>query len=118
MVMTEIAQRSYEAQVARARTFYRSRRDAMLAALEEHMPEGVTWVRPEGGLFVWMTLPDRFDGRTLLARAVEEHNVAFVPGSAFFVGDRGRNTIRLSYSLPPEDRIAEGIARLGRLLKS
>ncbi len=118
MVMTEIAQRSYEAQVARARTFYRSRRDAMLAALEEHMPEGVTWVRPEGGLFVWMTLPDRFDGRTLLARAVEEHNVAFVPGSAFFVGDQGRNTIRLSYSLPPEDRIAEGIARLGRLLKS
>jgi len=81
-----------------------------------HMPAGVTWDRPEGGLFVWMTLPERFDGRTLLARAVEEHNVAFVPGSAFFVGDRGRNTIRLSYSLPSEDRIAEGVARLGRLL--
>jgi DNA-binding transcriptional MocR family regulator len=63
-----------------------------------------------------MTLPERFDGKALLQRAVEEQNVAFVPGSAFFVDDRGRNTIRLSYSLPPEDKIAEGVARLGRLL--
>lgn len=117
MVMHEIAERTYSAQVERARGFYRSRRDAMLKALDEHMPAGVTWLRPEGGLFVWVTLPERFDGKALLARAVEEHNVAFVPGSAFFVGDRGRNTIRLSYSLPPEDKIAEGIARLGRLLR-
>ncbi len=118
MVMHEIAETGYAAQVAKARSFYRSRRDAMLAALKQHMPKGVTWDRPEGGLFVWVTLPEGVDGKALLARAVEEHNVAFVPGSAFFVGDRGRNTIRLSYSLPPEDKIAEGIARLGRLLRS
>lgn len=118
MVMHRIAVATYEAQVEKARAFYAARRDAMLAALDRHMPDGVTWGRPEGGLFVWMTLPERFDGKALLARAVEEHNVAFVPGSAFFVGDRGRNTIRLSYSLPTEDRIAEGVARLGRLLRA
>jgi DNA-binding transcriptional MocR family regulator len=118
MVMYQIAETTYEAQVAKARALYASRRDAMLAALEAHMPAGVTWGRPEGGLFIWMTLPERFDGKALLARAVEEQNVAFVPGSAFFVDDRGRNTIRLSYSLPSEERIAEGVARLGRLLSS
>lgn len=118
MVMHKIAEATYVEQVKKACSFYASRRDAMIAALEEHMPSGVSWVRPEGGLFVWLTLPEHFDGKALLARAVEEQNVAFVPGSAFFVGDRGRNTLRLSYSLPPEDRIAEGVARLGRLLKS
>ena len=116
MVMHRIAEATYAGQVERARSFYRSRRDAMVTALEAHMPAGVTFERPEGGLFIWMTLPERFDGKALLQRAVEEQNVAFVPGSAFFVDDRGRNTIRLSYSLPPEDKIAEGVARLGRLL--
>ncbi|MFK4985540.1 aminotransferase class I/II-fold pyridoxal phosphate-dependent enzyme, partial [Klebsiella pneumoniae] len=78
---------------------------------------GVTWTEPEGGLFVWLTLPAHCNGSALLKRAVEEFNVAFVPGSAFFADGSGQNTIRLSYSLPPEDRIEEGIARLGRLLK-
>jgi DNA-binding transcriptional MocR family regulator len=118
IVMHRIAEATYDAQVATARALYRSRRDAMHAALSAHMPAGVTWQRPEGGLFVWLTLPEHVDGKVLLTRAVEEHNVAFVPGSAFFVGDRGRNTIRLSYSLPSEERIAEGVARLGRLLAS
>ena len=116
MVMHRLAETAYDAQVERARAHYRRRRDAMLAALETHMPEGVTWTRPGGGLFVWLRLPDRMDGASLLDRAVKEAGVAFVPGAAFFHDDRGRNTLRLSYSLATEAEIAEGIARLAKLL--
>ena len=80
------------------------------------MPGGVTWTRPEGGLFVWVRLPDGMDGASLLDRAVKEAGVAFVPGAAFFHDGRGRNTLRLSYSLATEGEIAEGIARLAKLL--
>jgi DNA-binding transcriptional MocR family regulator len=116
MVMHRLAETAYDAQVERARAHYRRRRDAMLAALETHMPEGVTWTRPGGGLFVWLRLPDGMDGANLLDRAVKEAGVAFVPGAAFFHDDRGRNTLRLSYSLATEAEIAEGIARLAKLL--
>ena len=78
--------------------------------------EGVTWTRPGGGLFVWLRLPDGMDGASLLDRAVKEAGVAFVPGAAFFHDDRGRNTLRLSYSLATEAEIEEGIARLAKLL--
>ena len=118
MVMYELASKTYDQQVARARAHYKARRTAMLNALETHMPPGVTWTRPEGGLFVWMTLPPHIDGKALLRRAVDEVNVAFVPGSAFFADGQGRNTIRLSYSLPTEEKIHEGVARLGQLLRS
>ena len=80
------------------------------------MPSGVTWTRPEGGLFIWLTLPARIDTRALLERAVAEARVAFVPGAAFFADGTGRNTIRLSYSLPDEAQIAQGIARLAALI--
>jgi DNA-binding transcriptional MocR family regulator len=116
MVMHRLAETAYDAQVDRARAHYRCRRDAMLAALKTHMPEGVTWTRPGGGLFVWLCLPDGMDGASLLDRAVKEAGVAFVPGAAFFHDDRGRNTLRLSYSLATEAEIAEGIARLAKLL--
>jgi DNA-binding transcriptional MocR family regulator len=116
MVMHHLAVNTYDRQVAMARTLYSSRRTAMLRALEKYMPPGVTWTKPEGGLFVWVTLPPHFVGKTLLTRAVEEYNIAFVPGSAFYTEGRGQNTIRLSYSLPTEDKIDEGIKRLGQLL--
>jgi hypothetical protein len=116
MVMHRLAETAYDAQVDRARAHYRRRRDAMLAALQAHMPEGVTWTRPGGGLFVWLRLPDGMDGASLLDRAVKDAGVAFVPGAAFFHDDRGRNTLRLSYSLATEAEIAEGIARLAKLL--
>ena len=117
MVMHHLAVKTYAAQVDKARALYSVRRTAMLKALEQHMPAGVTWTKPEGGLFIWLTLPPHHNGKALLKRAVEEFNVAFVPGSAFYTEGRGQNTIRLSYSLPNEDRIAEGVARLGKLLK-
>jgi hypothetical protein len=116
MVMHRLAEQTYTAQVTRAREHYRSRRDAMLVALERHMPEGVTWTRPQGGLFVWVTLPAAINAAELLKRSVAEARVAFVPGCAFFADGTGANTLRLSYSLPDEATIAEGIARLSRLV--
>ncbi len=93
-----------------------AKRDAMLVALERHMPAGVTWTRPEGGLFVWATLPAHTDTAALLQRAVSEIQVAFVPGHAFFADGTGRNTMRLSYSLPSADKITEGVALLAGLI--
>lgn len=116
MVMERLAAETYEAQVSRAAKHYRARRDAMLAALAAHMPAGVSWTKPEGGLFIWVRLPDGYDGGALLRRAIAEANVAFVPGAAFFTDGSGRNTIRLSYSLPSEADIAEGVARIGKLI--
>lgn len=118
MVMHRLATDTYDAQAAKASAHYRRRRDAMLAALEAHMPAGTCWTRPEGGLFIWVTLPPHLVGAELLQRAIAEADVAFVPGSAFFTDGSGRNTIRLSYSLPDEATIAEGIARLGRLVSA
>lgn len=118
MVMERLAAETYDAQVAKAATHYRARRDAMLAALQAHMPAGVTWTKPEGGLFIWVTLPEHMDGAELLRRSIAQAKVAFVPGGAFFTDGTGRNTIRLSYSLPSEAQIADGIARLGKLIAS
>jgi DNA-binding transcriptional MocR family regulator len=117
MVMARLAETTYDANVARAIPFYRSRRDAMMAALARSMPNGVEWTKPEGGLFVWVTLPAGVDGAELLARAIAEERVAFVPGNAFFATDAMANTIRLNFSCPNEAEIAEGIGRLGRLIE-
>jgi 2-aminoadipate transaminase len=94
---------------------YQSRRDAMLTALEEHFPSDARWTKPSGGFFVWVTLPDFFDTPALLAAAVDR-KVAYVPGTGFYPDGRGRQQMRLCFSYPTEDRIAEGIRRLGELL--
>lgn len=117
MVMHRVAERCYAAQVSAARETYRMRASAMLAALGKYMPAGVTWTRPEGGLFVWVTLPEGMDGAALLQRAIAEANVAFVPGGSFFFDGRGRNTLRLSFSLPDPATIDVGIAKLAALLR-
>lgn len=116
MIMHGLAEGDFDGQVARARTHYRARRDAMLDALAAAAVPGMTWTRPEGGLFVWVTLPDGIDAADLLPRAIEEAGVAFVPGGAFFTDGSGRNTLRLSYSLAGEDQIRAGIAKLGALI--
>ena len=94
---------------------YRARRDAMLEALEEHFPPDSTWTHPHGGFYVWVTLPEWLDAKALLAAAVERR-VAYVPGTAFYPDGRGTNKLRLAFCYPTEDRIREGIARLGALL--
>src|SRR5262245_64511590 len=116
MVMHRMAEAAFDAQVARASAHYRQRRDWLLAALKRHMPPGVTWTRPQGGLFVWVTLPEGIDAASLLQRSVAEAGVAFVPGRAFFFDGRGGNTLRLSYSLPGEVEIEKGVAALARLI--
>lgn len=97
------------------RSIYRERRDTMLAALEEHMPPEVHWVRPDGGMFIWVTLPPHIDSTTLFHAAIE-HEVAFVPGTTFYANGGGANTMRLNFSLPSCDCIREGIARLGQAM--
>ena len=94
---------------------YRARRDAMLEAIEEHFPDGAMWTVPAGGFYVWVTLPTWLDTKAMLAAAVERR-VAYVPGTAFYPDGRGTNQMRLAFCYPTEDRIREGIARLGGLL--
>jgi 2-aminoadipate transaminase len=95
---------------------YRARRDAMLDALEARFPDGSSWTHPAGGFYVWVTFADHVDTHAMLAAAVE-HRVAYVPGTAFYPDERGRDRMRLAFCYPPEDRIREGIARLGTLLE-
>jgi DNA-binding transcriptional MocR family regulator len=117
MIMHEIASTIFGSHTNKVRAAYKERRDAMLKALQAHMPKGVSWTKPEGGMFVWMTLPETIDGEGLLRRAITESRVAFVPGAAFFADRSGRNTIRLSFSLNDPPVIEEGIKRLGELLR-
>lgn len=117
MVMAELAKTLYDQQVAKTINAYRIKRDAMLAALDTHMPDGVHWTHPEGGMFIWMTLAEGMDTAQLLERAVTEIGVAFVPGHAFFADKSGRNTMRLNYSLPSVAQIETGIAKLANLLR-
>ncbi len=95
---------------------YLERRNAMLDSLEEHMPEGVTWTHPEGGLFLWMTLPRDLNSTEMLPETIEE-NVAYVPGEFFHPDGSGKNTIRLNFSFCCPDKINEGVSRLGKAFK-
>jgi 2-aminoadipate transaminase len=95
---------------------YRRRRDVMLDSLAEHFPREARWTHPEGGLFIWVTLPDYIDTTDLLARALEEH-VAFVPGRAAFVDGRGGSSMRLNFSGVAESEIREGIRRIGEVVR-
>ncbi|MER8806957.1 PLP-dependent aminotransferase family protein [Mesorhizobium australicum] len=117
MVMHRVAEAVFDDQVEKLIDAYRERRDGLLGALEANMPEGVTWSRPEGGMFVWVTLPEGTDATELLARSVKEARVAFVPGKAFYADGTGRNTLRLSFTLATRRAVSEGIPRLAALLK-
>lgn len=94
---------------------YRDRRDTMLAALDEHFPAEATWTAPQGGLFIWATLPSYIDTSDLLAKALRA-DVAFVPGEAAYVDERGRNSMRLNFSGVTEAEIREGIRRIGKVI--
>lgn len=102
--------------IARIRAAYLSRRDAMVDALDRHMPAGCRFTRPSGGLFLWGELPKGVNARDLLARCLKR-DVAFVPGGAFFPSGGHENTLRLNYSNMPEDRIEEGVSRLAAALR-
>jgi len=105
----------WQGQVKAFREMYRERRDALLDALEDHMPAGATWTVPDGGFYVWLTLPEGLDAKAMLPRAVTER-VAYVPGTAFYADGFGSRCMRLSYCYPSPERIREGVRRLGGVI--
>lgn len=96
---------------------YKERRDIMLQALADYMPEGVTFTKPEGGLFIWLTMPSGINSREVFVKCIE-NNVAFVPGDAFYPVSKKMNSLRLNFSNMPEERIVEGIKRLATAIKT
>ncbi|MBS1163687.1 MAG: 2-aminoadipate aminotransferase [Burkholderiaceae bacterium] len=104
-----------DAQLPRVRRLYASRAAAMLAALRAHMPDGVRWTEPQGGMFVWLTVPAAVDTLRLLDRAIAA-GVAFVPGAPFYADSPRRDTLRLSFVTVPDETIDRGVAILARLV--
>ncbi|MFJ7565495.1 PLP-dependent aminotransferase family protein [Herminiimonas sp. NPDC097707] len=97
------------------RTLYANQCQVMLDALAEFFPAGVKWNKPEGGMFIWVTLPAHIDGMALLEEAIAQH-VAFVPGAPFYANEPEKNTLRLSFVTVPPEKIREGVAKLAKLI--
>jgi 2-aminoadipate transaminase len=118
MVVHEVIKDGFLAgHIPTIRRLYADQCNVMLQALAEHFPASATWTRPEGGMFIWVTLPKHIDSMQLLDEAVAEL-VAFVPGAPFYANAPQRNTLRLSFVTVPPERIREGVAKLGRLINS
>jgi 2-aminoadipate transaminase len=111
-----LASFDFDAHVERIKTLYGERRDVMLAALSEHFPAGSRWTRPEGGLFLWVELPEGVRAEELFEEAIDER-VAFVPGAPFFAAEPRHNFMRLNFSNSTPVAIEEGIRRLGKILR-
>ena len=106
----------FEKHIEGIKKTYKLKKDTMVGALEKYMPEGVTWTRPEGGLFLWVRLPEGMSADDMFADALKE-NVAYVIGSAFHSDGSGKNTMRLNFSYPTPEDIDEGIKRLATAVK-
>lgn len=116
MVVYEAIKDGFLAQhIPSIRTLYANQCQAMLDALTEFFPAGVTWNKPEGGMFIWVTLPEHIDGMQLLEEAIAQH-VAFVPGAPFYANEPQKNTLRLSFVTVPPEKIREGVAKLAKLI--
>ena len=115
-VSAYFAEADWRAYVEDLIRLYRRRRDVMFEALAEHLPPEATWTEPEGGMFLWVTLPDYLDTTDLLARALRE-NVAFVPGRAAYLDGRGGSSMRLNFSGSREEEIREGVRRIGEVVR-
>lgn len=102
--------------ISTIRRVYKERRDAMLQAFKDFMPEGTTWTVPNGGLFLWLRLPEGCDSLELFPKAVEE-KVAYVPGTPFYPNGGPNNTMRLNFSATNPEKIREGVRRLGVMIK-
>ena len=110
-------EKQFTGHVDQLREIYRRRRDLMLEALDRFMPEDVTWSRPDGGFFIWLTLPEGCDTGPMLDGA-RERGIEFLPGRVCFANGSGSNHIRLSFSFPEDDQIARGIEILGELVRA
>ncbi|MFB6671416.1 PLP-dependent aminotransferase family protein [Streptomyces sp. NPDC056390] len=111
-----LADRDLDAHIATVREAYGERRDAMLAALADALPDGAEWSRPQGGMFLWARLPQGADATALLRTAIS-HDVAYVPGAPFYAGDPDPATLRLCFVSETPEVIREGLARLGAALR-
>ncbi len=105
-----------DAHVEKIKEVYGKRRTIMLDAMDEYFPEGVTFTRTDGGLFTWVTLPEGIDAAQLMKDVVLPNNVAYVPGEPFYPNGGNANHFRMNYSCMPEDKIVEGVKRLGKAL--
>ncbi|MGL4339288.1 MAG: PLP-dependent aminotransferase family protein [Rhodoglobus sp.] len=114
MINEYLSTADWKGQISTFRDVYRERRDAMLIALDDYLPD-LSWTTPAGGFYVWVTLPDHIDSRSMLPRAVKEL-VAYTPGTAFYADGNGRNKLRLAFCYPKPEFIREGIRRLSMVI--
>ena len=112
-----LKKRYIDENIKKIRILYKAKRDAMLEALDENMPDNVEWSRPKAGFFIFVILPEYINTKTMLYEALNKAKVAYVPGVGFYFNGSGWNTMRLSYSLPSPDVIRIGIERLAKLVK-
>jgi 2-aminoadipate transaminase len=116
-VSAYLANHDWQGQIKQFREMYRERRDAMVEALQDMMPAACRWNVPDGGFYVWLTLPPGIDAKAMLPRAVTAR-VAYVPGTAFFADGFGSGAMRLSFCYPTPERIREGVRRLAGVLEA
>jgi len=106
----------FDAHIEKIKEVYKMRRDVMMAAIKEEFPEGISCTYPQGGLFTWCELPEEMDSKEIFKKAIEQ-NVAFVPGGSFFPNGGKENCFRVNFSMMGEEKIKEGIKRLGEVLR-
>jgi DNA-binding transcriptional MocR family regulator len=116
VVREYLATQPWREQIKSFRELYRDRRDAMLSALPEMMPDGCSWTHPAGGFFVWLTLPEGLDSKAMAPRAIAGR-VAYVPGTGFYADGTGHRHLRLSFCYPEPTRIREGVRRLATVVE-
>ena len=106
-----------ERHIPKVREVYRKKRDTMLKALEEYMPEGCRWARPIGGMFILAWTPEKIDTKKMLLKCIKKYKVAYVPGQSFYVDGSGTNTMRLNFTYPTVEQIDKGIQYLSEAIK-
>jgi 2-aminoadipate transaminase len=116
LIAQYLQQHNLDDHIAEIRQLYRQQRDRMLALLETHCPPGVTWTRPHGGMFLWVTLPEGMTAMALFERAMQEQ-VVFVPGNPFYLDGHAARTLRLNFTNAAPEAMTEGIIRLSRAIR-
>ncbi|MCG2881205.1 MAG: PLP-dependent aminotransferase family protein [Vulcanisaeta sp.] len=106
-----------ERNIPRIKEIYRTKRDLMLQALSQYMPEGVSWTKPSAGMFIWLTVPENIDTGEMLEIAIKKYGVAYVPGKSFYPNEEKRNNMRLNFTYPTPQEIFEGIRRLALAIR-